>query len=304
MKKIPRISPADVRKLWTNEEKDFTPWLMSNFSELTEKIGIRAINVRKEERTGGFRVDLIGEELDTGRKIVVENQLEQTDHTHLGQLLTYAGGHTAEIVIWISTDFRTEHKRALSWLNSISSDENAFFGIELRAHAIRDEIGYDFDVVVQPDEWAPKRDAYTKKKQRYSDFYTALLTDLRDQGITNATKGNPDTWQNISIGTTKATLEMRFGNDGRFRVAFYIYTSDHNKRIFDSLLKQKDSIDGSFGESLEWERRDNQKHSVLAVYKDITIDADEQALISLRVWATDRIIRLKKSLEPHRNIWK
>lgn len=304
MKKISKITPADVRKLWPNEERDFTPWLMRQFSELTEKIDIHATNVRREEPTGDFRVDLVAEELKSGRKIIVENQLETTNHAHFGQLLTYAGGHDAKIVIWVSTNFRKEHKQALSWLNIICSREIAFFGIELRVITGKAENLFEFIVVVQPDEWNPKREAYSKKNQKYSEFNATLLSDLRKQNLTNATKGNPDTWQNIAAGSSKVFFETRFGNDNRFRVSFTIKTPKQNKKIFDSLFMMKDSIENTFGAELEWERRDTQLHSVIAVYRDATINADRQSLDSLRMWAVDQIIRLKKALAPHSGIWK
>ena len=305
MVKISKLKDVSPREFWPNEEKDFTPWLQKNFHELGEKIGINAINVRKEKTTGDFRVDLIAEEVSTGHKIIVENQLMSTDHNHLGQLITYAAGLDANIVIWLSSDFRVEHKAALSWLNSITSEDVSFFGVRIRTSKIDDKIGYDLDVVVQPDEWSPKRRAYSEKRQRYSRFYTGLLTSLREKGITNASKGNADTFQGMGFGWSKAYLEFRFTTDGMFRVAFYIVTSEDGMKelLYDPLFKRKASIEEVFGESLVWERRDGQKHSTISIYKEGSID-DEDSLDELRKWAVDKTIKIQQSLEPHKDLWK
>lgn len=305
MGKIPKIKEVSPRELWPNEEKDFTPWLQKNFQELGEMIGINATNIRRERRTGDFRVDLIGEEVSSGHKIIVENQLMPTDHNHLGQLLTYASGLDANIIIWVSSEFRVEHKHALSWLNSITSEDISFFGVRIKTFKIDNQIGYDFDLVVQPEEWAPKRRAYSEKRQRYGKFYTDLLRDLREKGITSASKGNADTFQGMGFGWSGAYLEFRFTTEGMFRVAFYIVTSEDNSKtqLFDPLFEQKKKIEKDFGGSLAWERRDKQKHSTISIYIEGTID-DESSLDSLKEWAVEQTLKMKQALEPHRDLWK
>lgn len=303
--KIPEIADADPREIWPDEQKDFTPWLEKNFNVLCKKIGLKASNVTREERIGDFKVDLKAKEDDTENVVVVENQLSATDHGHLGQLMTYAAGFEAKYVIWVSPEFRPEHKRAMSWLNSITSEEISFFGVEIKARRINESLGFELSVIVQPDEWAPKRKVLSERNQKQMKFYTELLSELRKTGLTTATKGNPDTYQSIGVGSSRTFLEFRFSQEGRFRVAFYINTRDDSvkKLVFDPLFSLKNTIEAAFGNELEWDRRDGQKHCTISIFRDGVIDNDDDELSSLKVWAVEQAVNLKNALEPHKDIW-
>src|SRR5947199_10407100 len=134
-----RLVRRDARTVWAHEAHQFTPWLQAHIDQLNEAIGFEIELSGREERVGPFAVDLYGKEVQTGHPAIIENQLEPTDHGHLGQLLTYAAGLKAGIVVWIAPQFRDEHRQALNWLNEISPESVNFFAVELEILEINDQ---------------------------------------------------------------------------------------------------------------------------------------------------------------------
>ena len=125
MSKLARLEKVDLRDQWKDEAKDFTPWLAEpdNIEILSEAIGMDLEVIGKEEKVGSFSADILCKDINTNRNVVIENQLEQTDHTHLGQVITYCAGLEASTFIWISSQVREEHRAAVDWLNAITSDD-------------------------------------------------------------------------------------------------------------------------------------------------------------------------------------
>ena len=99
----------DLRKYWKYEANDFTPWLCDNIELLSEAIGIDIEVEERESSVGDFSLDIFAKEINTGKNIIIENQLEDTNHDHLGKLITYASGKDANIIIWIVKKARDEH---------------------------------------------------------------------------------------------------------------------------------------------------------------------------------------------------
>ena len=129
MVELGKLKRIDPRSVWPREDHDFTPWLRDHIELLSEAVGLELDLVETESPVGSFAVDLYAKDLNTGGWVIIENQLEQTDHSHLGQLMTYAAGKEAGAVIWISPRFRDEHRQALDWMNEITGDTVSFFGI-------------------------------------------------------------------------------------------------------------------------------------------------------------------------------
>ena len=125
------IEYTDVRKKWPNEALDFTPWLARNLDLLSGAIGLKLELVQEEAAVGPFSCDILAKEVDSGLSAAIENQLEWTDHSHFGQLLTYAAGHNAGIGIWVSPYFRYEHAATLNWLNEWTRDGLSFYGVKV-----------------------------------------------------------------------------------------------------------------------------------------------------------------------------
>ena len=153
--KLEKIS--DLRSIWKHEAKDFTPWLAKeeNLELLSEAVGIDIVLEEQESNVGDFSVDLYATEEGTGRKIIIENQLEETNHDHLGKIITYASGKDAEVIIWIVKKARDEHRKAIEWLNQHTDENSAFFLIEIEVWRINDsEPAPKFSIIERPNDWA------------------------------------------------------------------------------------------------------------------------------------------------------
>src|SRR5215210_5881387 len=183
-----RLVRRDARTVWAHEAHQFTPWLQQHIDQLSEASGFEIELSGREERVGPFAVDLYGKEVQTGHPAIIENQLEPTDHGHLGQLLTYAAGLKAGIIIWIAPKFRDEHRAALSWLNEISPQDVSFFGIEIEILEINGHQAPNFKAVVQPNDWLGSRSIVASRNQggvtsqrnlAYQAFYAKMLEALK-----------------------------------------------------------------------------------------------------------------------------
>ena len=131
MADLARIERIDLREMWPNEASDFTPWLAENISELGIALGMDLEVETEEAPVGSYSLDVLAHESGTGRPVVIENQLGATEHSHLGQLLTYAAGYDANVIVWIAKEFRDEHRAALDLLNSRTGEDSEFFGVEV-----------------------------------------------------------------------------------------------------------------------------------------------------------------------------
>ena len=137
---LAKIERVDLRETWEHEAYDFTPWLADNIAELGEALGMELQLQQIEAPVGGYSLDILATDLNSNRPVIIENQLEATDHSHLGQLLTYAAGFDAEAVVWVTREFRDEHRQALDWLNQRTGDDTLFFGVEVELWKIGDSL--------------------------------------------------------------------------------------------------------------------------------------------------------------------
>lgn len=145
----------DLRKAWPHEARDFTPWLADNIGELGKVIGIDIDVDETESSVGGFNADIFATDADTGKRIIIENQLEDTDHKHLGQLITYASGKSASLVIWVVKHAREEHRSAIEWLNNHTDEEIGFILCEIKLFRIgTSALAPHFNIIEQPNNWA------------------------------------------------------------------------------------------------------------------------------------------------------
>ena len=146
---------TDLREAWPHEAHDFTPWLAKNINVLGEAVGIDIAIEETESSVGDFNVDIFASDADTGRKIVIENQLEDTDHDHLGKLITYASGKDAELVIWVVKKARPEHRAAIEWLNNHTDEGIGFILCEIKVYKIGDSdvAAPKFAIIERPNDW-------------------------------------------------------------------------------------------------------------------------------------------------------
>src|SRR3989344_6367330 len=152
-----KLNKVDLRTAWKNEASDFTTWLSKeeNLALLADEIGISIVNPKTEVDVGRFSADIVAEEESANRKIIIENQLETTNHDHLGKLITYASGHDAKTIIWVVKEVREEHRQAIDWLNEHTDDETSFFAIKIELYQIGNSpLAPKFEIISQPNDWA------------------------------------------------------------------------------------------------------------------------------------------------------
>lgn len=200
----------DLRSVWPHEAHDFSKWLAKeeNLTLLSETIGIDIVLEELESAVGGFNVDLYATEEGTGRKIIIENQLEDTNHDHLGKIITYASGKGAEVIVWIVKRARDEHRLAVEWLNQHTDSNIGIFLLEIELWQINDSpYAPKFNIVERPNDWAKSVKAVegvsdTKKLQM--EFWQAFAdyafanTDFAQQF--KKRKAQPQHWYDLALG--------------------------------------------------------------------------------------------------------
>ena len=152
-----KLKKVDLKNEWKHEAYDFSKWLaqQENLDMLSDEIGIGIQLIEREASVGKFNVDILAQEENSERKIIIENQLETTDHGHLGKIITYAAGYDAEIIIWIVKDVRDEHKKAIEWLNEHTDEKPNFFAIKMELWQIGDSpYAPKFQIISKPNDWA------------------------------------------------------------------------------------------------------------------------------------------------------
>lgn len=300
------LKRLDVREIWPNEARDFTPWLVEHISLLGETVGMDLELTGREAPVGAFSLDVLARDLGSNRVVVIENQLEPTNHDHLGKLLTYAAGHDAGAMIWIARELREEHRQTLDWLNQHTDDATEFYGVVVEALQIDDsKPACSFKLVAFPNGWSkannPHGGATSPRREAYRAFFQLLLDDLREKHkFTGARAAQPQSWYAFSSGTTGFVYSFSFAAQAQVRAEVYIDGGDaaENKEFFDALLQRRDEIDRDFGEPLQWERLDEKQASRVATYRKGSIDDDAKTLEEIRQWAIERLLRLKKVFSP------
>lgn len=145
---------TDLREVWPHEAHDFTPWLAKNIGVLSDTVGIDISIEETESSVGDFNVDIFATDADTGRRVIIENQLEETDHDYLGKLITYASGKAADLVIWLVRKARPEHRAAIEWLNNHTDEGVGFILCEIKLYRIgNSEPAPKFEIIEQPNNW-------------------------------------------------------------------------------------------------------------------------------------------------------
>lgn len=297
-----KIKKVNVRDIWQHEAHDFTPWLAENIEKLGESVGMDLELIEQEASVGSFSLDILAKDLSTGHHIVIENQFGDTDHDHLGKMLTYAAGFDASKVIWISENVRDEHRQTIEWLNQRTDTDTQFFAIEVEVFKIDDsKPAYNFKPIVFPNEWRKsKKEGWkgilSSKAEAYREYFQSLIDELRSKhSFTKAKIAQPQNWYIFPTGVSGISYGTSFAQGGRVRVELYIDVgeSDKNKRLFDWLFEQKGIIETEFEESLDWERLDSRRASRIAIYREGSID-DVETLQEIHSWAVQELLKFRK----------
>ncbi len=305
------IEKVDIREVWPTEDGHFTPWLGENLVKLGADLGMDLELVETEAEVGTFKLDVRAHDANTKGEVVIENQFGQTNHSHLGQLLTYASGFDAQAVVWIAESFRDEHKEALDFLNHRTGEDTQFFGVEIETWRIGDSLpAPHFNVVATPNEWRKQGVIRTQspgntseRGERYRAFFQVLIDTLRQEhNFTNARKAQSGNWRYFSAGhAQRVQYGATLASGNRARVELYIDNGDKdwNKGLFDQLIEVKTEIESECAEPLEWERLDTARASRIAVYTNGSIiDDTEERLAEIRAWMVERLLKFKEVFGP------
>jgi Domain of unknown function (DUF4268) len=302
-----RLEPVDPKSIWPHEAHDFTPWLLSNGDRLSEALGIDLELEASEHAVGGFSLDLVGRDITNDAVLIVENQLATTDHSHLGQVLTYAAGTGASTIVWIATAFREEHRQALDWLNETTGERTHFFGIELQVVKIGSSANAPlFNVVVQPNDWqkqvraGTQAGATSEKGAAYVGFWRLLLDRIHSEHPewTNATSRGPYNWLEMKAPIKGAKISNSFAQHDRLRHELYIDTGDgdRNMEIFDHLRDRRQQVESEYGRVLTWEELPGRRSCRIADYKDGCSIVDSDRHEEFVDWLLDAGERLRRAL--------
>lgn len=269
MTNIGKLIEVDVRELWKHEQYDFSNWLAKeeNLEYLNDIIGLTLTDVDKEVYVGPYRCDIVAKDETSGITVIVENQLEGTNHDHLGKIITYASGLNAKVMIWIVKEAKEEHRAAIEWLNNNTDNDVNFFLIEIHAYKIgNSDPAPKFEVVEKPNDFVKRSkvksdDSDLNKSQGerlafWEQFNQVVIARGKPFNLRKATT---DHWYDVAMGTSDAHIAIDLVNkDGRIVVECYI---NDNKDLFDTLSDHKEEIEGALGFELIWDRLDGKKAS-------------------------------------------
>ena len=304
--KLGKLKEIDIREVWKHEQYDFSKWLSSeeNINELGDTLNLSLTDIETEKFVGSYRCDIICVDELSGKTVLIENQLEPTNHDHLGKIIAYASGLDASVVVWIVADAREEHASAIEWLNKHTTTDVDFFLIEVHAYTIGDsQPAPMFKIIEQPNDFAKtvktlaRGGELSDAEKGRMEFWTTLNEILDKKGKPfNKHKATPDHWYTVAVGSSQCHISIDLVNkDHKIRVGLWI--SD-NKDLFDHLYEHKDEIEASYGEKLTWDRMDNKKASGFS--SDIPgLDFKSQDNYPELIDAViDKTVRLRKAVKP------
>ena len=293
---------VDVHSMWKDEALDFTPWLAAHLHMLRDSLRMELKLVQTEKAVGPFSCDILAKEVDSGARAAIENQLESTDHSHLGQLLTYAAGLDARIAVWVAPAFFYEHAEALDRLNTWMGEDRRFYGVKVAVLKTGDSLEPRFYPVVTPDGWNDKlslpQGAVDPRKQQFHDFFQPLIdtlcgpcfVDRPIQRFGNSDRQFPSRLD-AAIGY-RASLER---NDDAW-VTLHIESEDKEltKRVFGDLMKDKGTIEARIpDQEWDWRRKNGSTFSSISLRRDGSIDDPPDKLEKTRAWMLEMLPRLK-----------
>lgn len=311
MSKLGHLQSVELRDVWPNEAADFTPWLAEeeNLNLLAESLGLELELAGQEVNVGPFRADILCKNTMDNSWVVIENQLDKTDHWHLGQILTYSAGLDAHTVIWISRAFQDEHRAALDRLNEITNERFRYFGVEIKLWQIGNSTpAPQFEIVSNPNDWTRTVNQSTQLVEDKDLSETQLLrkkywTAFRDYLIQTGSsvqcpKLGPWSFVSTSVEGTAFSMEVWLSQKNK-EIGIRRYTEGKNaKAYFHLLMEQKQEIEEEVGESLEWAEMPTKKSSRISLCKSDIDPADETDWPNQHAWIASTVGKFDKVLRP------
>jgi hypothetical protein len=280
MKKLGKVEKLPLREIWKHEALDFTKWLAEeeNLAILSEEISIDLSLIATEHSVGSFNVDIYCENQQTGKKVIIENQLERTDHDHLGKIITYGAGVDASHIIWIVSEVREEHQSAIEWLNRITNENVNFFLIKMELWKIgNSEPAPIFNIIEQPNNWNKNINTdssskeNTERKKFFLEFWPLFNDKIEEYSkyFKKSKVAPTNYWYNLRMGTSKAHISIEaIQRLSEIRVSIYI--DDQNS--IDTILSKKEDIEKEIGFSLDLKENSNY----IRIFKAVDINLNDK----------------------------
>ena len=288
-----QISP---RKMWANEQYDFTPWLVEHIEELGEKIGMELEVVGREVSVGPYSADILAKETSTNNYVVIENQLEKTNHDHLGKSITYASALNAKTIVWIATDFTEEHKKAFDWLNDNTNEELAFWAIQLELWQIsEDTASMRFNIVCTPSSNVKtiksKTNSESETTQKQLEYWTMFRDKLMaTKKYTSLHTPRPQYWFDVALGRSGINLSNTC-NVQKSVVGIRVYISSKVVDIYlPALEARKAEINKALGCEPEWNPNPNAKDKTITLSFQTDLSDPEKTEESLEWMVKNTIV--------------
>jgi hypothetical protein len=305
-----RLERVELRDAWPHEASNFTPWLAQpdNLALLSETLGLELAFEAMEKPVDSFSADILAKDVATDRWVLIENQLEQTDHTHLGQILTYAAGLDAETIVWIAKEFREPHRAAIDYLNRISAPEFNFFGIQVELFRIgSSDLAPRFNLVAKPNDWsrevlakAVSQAAASERGQHWQEYWSGFFKVAEARSLKVATKTAPkEGWCRIE--------QLKSGDPN---IAAWVHRSNAKLRalvwlkgqkrldVFDGLELVSAQVSQHTGLSVFGDRLEHMKSSLFGVEIDAGVFED-RPLSAQYEWYAESVAKLLLAVKPH-----
>ena len=294
--KIIKQKQINPRKMWPNEAVDFTPWIADNIEEISEKIGMELEVVGQEVSVGPYSADILAKDVNTEEYVVIENQLEKTNHDHLGKSITYASVLNAKTIIWVATIFTEEHKKALDWLNDNTTDELSFFGIQVELWQIEDDTAsVRFNIVSQPSSNVKtirkKSKIESESTNIQYDFWTRFKEMLQDtKHISKLQEAKPRYWFDIAIGRSNIHIS-NFCNTWNKSVGVRLYIRNTVvDTYYPKLLARKTEIEKALNLPLAWDANPAAKDKTIAIQTSIDFN-DKNSVDEALKWMVETTLK-------------
>jgi len=303
-----RLERVALRDVWISESGNFTPWLSEtdNLRLLGETIGLNLESEAIERPVGPFRADILCKNVLNDDWVLIENQLERTDHSHLGQLLTYAAGLSTVTIVWIAERFTDEHRAALDWLNEVTAEHINFFGLEVELWRIGDSaIAPKFNIISQPNDWVKQVNAerqtseVSENSQLKLQFWTAFKKYLEDnKSPLKAQKPSIHYLTNFALGRADFVISALVGmRDGYIGVNI-VMTGSNAKAHFHLLVQEREIIEHETGETLLWNENPNYKQSDISLYWRGVTPTNPQLWTTYHAWLREKLETFHRVFVP------
>ena len=303
-----RLEPVPLREVWQHEANDFTPWLAlpDNLALLAKTLHLGELSdVRTEVPVGSFYIDILAKD-EQGAAVVIENQFGPTDHTHLGQIMTYLAGQEGHLtVVWIAETFREEHRAAADWLNASTIDGFDFFAVEVEAWKIGASAPAPrFNVVGKPNSWSrsvlrASKGPVDERQQEYAAYWSDFDAFLTERHAPFRVSGSPRDYAcSFGLGVAGISLIALAGKwDNRLAIELHLNSKSSSKTLFDQLRQQQATIEGEIGEQLDWLRQDNKIRSRIAISTKTFNVSDREQWPKQHEWLLAHLLKFKGAFQ-------